>query len=203
MGTKDPRIDTYISNTADFAQPILHHLRELVHAACPDVEETIKWRFPHFSYKGMLCGMAAFKAHCAFSFWKGELLSEMMGDNHSREAMGHLGRITTLDDLPKDRVVLKYIKEAIKLNDDGVKSPKRSKPKMEHRDLEIPEYFSAALKNNSEAEKTFNGFSYSHKKEYVQWVMEAKSDATRDKRLATAVEWMAEGKGRNWKYEDC
>ncbi|MDB5033592.1 MAG: hypothetical protein JWQ98_833 [Chlorobi bacterium] len=203
MGTRDPRIDTYIGTSAEFAQPILAHLRELVHTACPEVEETMKWSFPHFTYKGMLCSMASFKAHCAFSFWKGELLSEMMGDDHSREAMGHLGRITALGDLPKDRVVLKYIKEAVKLNDDGVKSPKRSKPKTGQRELDIPEYFSAALKKNKGAQTTFDAFNYSNKKEYVEWVTEAKSDATRDKRLATAVEWMAEGKVRHWKYQDC
>jgi uncharacterized protein YdeI (YjbR/CyaY-like superfamily) len=203
MGTKDPRVDAYIEKSADFAKPILLHLRELVHTACPEVEETMKWSFPHFDYKGVLCSMASFKAHCAFGFWKGELLSETMGDNQSREAMGHLGRISGLSDLPKDRQMIKYIKEAVKLNDAGVKAPNRSKPKSEKKELVVPDYFMAALKKNKKALATFNGFTYSSRKEYVEWVTEAKTEATREKRLAQAVEWMAEGKVRHWKYQDC
>jgi uncharacterized protein YdeI (YjbR/CyaY-like superfamily) len=203
MGTKDPRIDAYIEKSADFAKPILLHIRELVHTACPDVEETMKWSFPHFDYKGMLCSMASFKAHCVFGFWKGELLAEVMGDNQSREAMGHMGRITALSDLPKDRQIIKYVKEAAKLNDAGIKAPNRSKPKSEKKELVVPDYFTAALKKNKKALATFEGFSYTNKKEYVEWVTEAKTEATRDKRMAQAVEWMAEGKVRNWKYLDC
>lgn len=203
MGTKDPRVDAYIEKSADFAKPILLHLRELVHAACPEVEETMKWSFPHFGYKGMLCHMASFKAHCAFGFWKGELLGEVMGDNQSREAMGHLGKIAALADLPKDRQIIKYVKEAAKLNDAGIKAPSRSKPKSERKELVIPDYFMAALEKNKKALATFNGFNHTNKKEYVEWVTEAKTEATREKRLAQAVEWMAEGKVRHWKYLDC
>ena len=128
MGNKDKRVDVYISKSADFAKPILIHLRELVHTACPDTQETIKWSFPHFDYKGMLCSMAAFKEHCAFGFWKTALMKdakEMMGKNEY--AMGHLGKITSLADLPPDKKIIAWIKEAMKLNDDNVKLPERKK----------------------------------------------------------------------------
>jgi len=202
MGTRDPRIDAYIAKSADFAQPILTHIRELVHTACPDVEEGMKWSMPHFMYKGMLCSMASFKEHCAFGFWKRELLNEVMGGTASGDAMGQFGKITAISDLPKKTVLLRYIKEAMKLNDAGVKSPERSRPK-EKKELDVPDYFMTALKKNKKALATFNGFNYSSRKEYVEWVTEAKTEATREKRLAQAIEWMAEGKTRHWKYQDC
>jgi uncharacterized protein YdeI (YjbR/CyaY-like superfamily) len=199
MGKKDPRVDAYIKSSADFAKPILNHLRKQVHQACPDVEETMKWSFPHFDYKGMLCSMASFKQHCAFGFWKSSLV---LGSNgQSKEAMGQFGRITTLSDLPKDAVLAKYIKVAAKLNDDGVKV---AKPKPTARkELVVPDYMLAALKKNKKAQATFDGFNYSHKKEYVEWVTEAKTEETRDRRLATTIEWLSEGKSRHWKYANC
>lgn len=125
MHNKDPRVDKYIANSAEFAKPILNHLRELVHKACPENEEVIKWGFPHFDYKGMMCSMASFKQHCAFSFWKAALMKnkKLMANAKSETAMGHLGRITSLKDLPTDKVLISYIKEAKQLNDDGVKLP--------------------------------------------------------------------------------
>jgi uncharacterized protein YdeI (YjbR/CyaY-like superfamily) len=203
MGTKDPRFDDYISDAADFAKPILKHLRKLVHAACPQVEETMKWSSPFFMYKGMLCHMAAFKNHCAFGFWKGSLVLGKAGPAKERqdEAMGHFGRITSLSDLPSDKVLTGYIQKAAKLNDDGVKVEKpKPAPKKE---LTIPDYFMAALKKHSKALETFQSFSNSHKREYVQWVTEAKREETRQQRLETAVLWMKEGKPRNWKYMNC
>jgi uncharacterized protein YdeI (YjbR/CyaY-like superfamily) len=203
MGKRDPRVDAYIDKAAEFARPILRHLRELVHTGCPDVEETIKWGFPHFEHKGMLCSMAAFKQHCAFGFWKGALLAEKHPELAGAEdpAMGQLGRITALSDLPDDEALLLYVREAAALNDQGVKSPNRSKPKpKEERTLEVPDDLSAALRKNPPALATFEGFSYSNKKEYVEWLTEAKSEETRKRRLDQAVEWMAEGKVRNWKY---
>ena len=195
MGKTDPRIDQYIAKSADFAKPILMHLRKVVHAACPDVEETMKWSAPHFDYKGMMCGMSAFKSHCAFGFWKGSLVLDGPG---LRDAMGHFGRITSVRDLPSDRVLTGYIKKAAKLNDAGVKVAR--KPPQPNKPLRVPADFAGALKKPA-ARKAFDAFSPSHRREYVEWITEAKTDATRQKRMATAVEWLAEGKSRNWKYE--
>ena len=202
MGKKDPRVDAYIAKSADFAKPILTHMRELVHAACPDVEETIKWGFPNFVHKGMLCGMAAFKAHSSFGFWKASLIfGKDKAAGKEDNGMGHFGRITSLSDLPKDKELLGYIKEAVRLNDAGISKPRpRLKKKKE---LVVPDYFMAALKKNKKALTAFEGFSYSHKKEYLEWITEAKTEETRQRRIATALEWMAEGKSRNWKYENC
>jgi uncharacterized protein YdeI (YjbR/CyaY-like superfamily) len=201
MGKKDTRVDAYIAKSAEFARPILAHLRETVHAACPDVEETIKWSFPNFMYKGMLCGMASFKEHCAFGFWKGSLVLGKEGAA-AEKAMGHFGRITKLSDLPSRRVLAGYIKEAMKLNDAGVKAPARSKPKTP-KAVVVPDDLRSALTANKEAAATFDKFSPSHKREYIEWITEAKTEATRTRRLATAIEWMAEGKPRNWKYMNC
>jgi uncharacterized protein YdeI (YjbR/CyaY-like superfamily) len=200
MGTRDKRVDAYIQRSAQFAQPILRELREIVHEACPEVEETMKWSFPHFDYKGMLCSMAAFKQHCAFGFWKSKLV--LGDDNKSRDAMGQFGRITSLKDLPSRRALIGYIKKAKELNDAGIKAA-RPKPRQDKKELIVPDYFTAAIKKNKKAVATFEAFPYSHKKEYVEWVTEAKTEETRQKRLATSVEWLAEGKSRNWKYERC
>jgi uncharacterized protein YdeI (YjbR/CyaY-like superfamily) len=193
MGKKDPRVDAYIAKSADFAKPILRHLREIVHQGCPEVEETMKWSFPHFMYKGMLCGLAAFKSHCAFGFWKGKLIVP-----EKPEAMGQFGRITSLSDLPKDSVLLGYVREAARLNETGEKVPR--KPQRPKKDLATPSDLAAALKKNVVARATFEGFSPSHKREYVEWITEAKTEEIRKKRLDNAIEWMAEGKPRNWKY---
>jgi uncharacterized protein YdeI (YjbR/CyaY-like superfamily) len=198
MGTRDPRVDAYIARSADFARPILTHLREVVHEACPEVEETMKWSFPHFMYEGMLCSMASFKEHCAFGFWKASLI--IGEDGRSSEAMGQFGRITKLSDLPSKKVIAGYIRTAMKLNEEGVKSPARSKPKGKKPDLSVPDDLSAALKRNKKAKATFEAFRPSHRNEYVEWITEAKGEDTRKRRLDTAIEWMAEGKARNWKY---
>jgi uncharacterized protein YdeI (YjbR/CyaY-like superfamily) len=196
----DPRIDAYIANSAEFAQPILAQLREAVHAACPQVEETLKWRMPTFMYHGMLCGMAAFKQHCTFGFWKHELVvgKKQAGDV---QAMGQFGRITRLADLPSHKLLAGYIKKAMQLNEAGVKAP-RATPK--HKPApRVPADLAAALKKNRKAATTFAAFSPSNQREYIEWISEAKREETRAKRLATAVEWMAEGKPRNWKYMNC
>lgn len=202
MASKDPRIDAYIARSAAFAQPILKHIRQLVHAACPDVEETLKWSIPHFVHKGILCNMAAFKRHCAFGFWKGALIVGTDVGNTQDEAMGQFGRITAITDLPADKVLIGYIKKAVQLNDTGVKVPARTKPKAK-KELDVPDDLRAALKKNKKALAIFGDFSYSHKKEYVEWITEAKRAETRTQRLETAIEWMAEGKPRNWKYVKC
>jgi uncharacterized protein YdeI (YjbR/CyaY-like superfamily) len=204
MGTKDPRIDGYIAKSADFAKPILNHLRRLVHVACLDVEETLKWSMPHFMHNGILCSMASFKNHCAFGFWKGASIfgKDQGAASKQDEAMGQFGRITAVSDLPNEQVLIGYIKKAVQLNDAGIKLPARARPK-EKKELVVPDYFMAALKKNKKAQTTFADFRYSHKKEYVEWITEAKGEETRKKRLETAVEWMAEGKPRNWKYMKC
>jgi len=202
MGSRDKRIDAYIAKSADFAQPILRDLREIIHDGCPDVEETIKWSFPHFMYKGMLCSMASFKEHCAFGFWKGNLV--VPGEeNKSADAMGQFGRITSRKDLPAKRVLLEYVKKAMQLHDQGIKLPAKPKPRINKKDLKVPDYFVAALKRDKKAHAVFEGFSYSKKKEYVEWVTEAKTDETRKRRIEASLEWLAQGKSRNWKYERC
>ena len=200
MGTKDPRVDAYIAKSADFAKPILTHLRKLVHANCPDATETIKWSMPHFEYRGgIFCNMAAFKQHCAFGFWLGDLLKV---DNQNEKAMGDFGRITALDDLPGDKAIARLIKAAMKLHDEGAKIPARAKS-AEKKELDIPAAFLGEVKKNKQALATFEGFPYSKKKEYVEWFTEAKTEATRDKRLAQSIEWLAVGKSRHWKYQNC
>lgn len=198
MGTRDPRVDAYIARSADFARPILTRLRETVHEACPDVEETIKWGAPHFMYHGMLGGMSAFKQHCAFGFWKGKLI---VGDNdgNAAKAMGQFGRLRSVADLPPKRMMHRYIRQAMKLNEEGVKVPVQRKAAAP-APLVVPADLAAALRRNRRAKATFESFSPSHRREYVMWITEAKTDETRQRRLAQAVEWMAEGKPRNWKY---
>ena len=207
MPQYDPRIDAYIDKAAEFAKPILTHLRDLVHATCPDVEETWKWSFPIFMYRGaIMCNMAAFKEHAVFGFWKASLMADT--DNvltiKDRESMGHLGKLQSVRDLPKDTVLKKYIKAAMKLNEDGIKLPPKSKPtEKEKKELKMPDYFTKELKKNKSAAKVFSDFSYSNKKEYIEWFEEAKTDETRTKRITQALEWIAEGKSRNWKYKNC
>jgi len=193
MPTTDPRIDAYIEKSQDFAKPVLTHLRALVHSACPDTTETIKWGMPSFGYKGILCGFAAFKQHCTFGFWKQSMMD-------TKTAMGSFGRLTSLDDLPSDAVLKKLIKQAMKLNDDGTKAVK-SKPAS--KALAVPEILLEALAKDERAAETFNNFPAGCRREYIQWITEAKTDATREKRVATTLEWLREGKRRNWKYEKC
>ena len=202
MAPTEPRIDEYISKSADFAKPILNHLRSLIHNACPEVKETIKWSFPNFDYGGsILCSMASFKQHCAFTFWLGSRMSDpykILAGVGEKTSMGHLGQIKTLQDLPSDEILMQYIKEAMALIDKGTKMPKKEKTSL--KELEIPQYFLTALHQNEKALKNFEKFSPSHKKEYIEWIVDAKTEATRNKRLSTAIEWIEEGKGRNWKY---
>ena len=200
MAATDPRIDAYIAKAAPFAQPVLKHVRALMHAHCSDCSETMKWSMPFFEYKGgVFANMAAFKQHCAFGFWLGDLLKV---DSKNEKAMGDFGRIASLDDMPSDKEIARLIKAAMKLHDSGAKLPSRAKP-VEKKDVEIPAAFMSAVKKNKKALATFEGFTPSKKKEYVDWYTEAKAEATRDKRLEQAVEWMAEGKSRNWKYQSC
>lgn len=200
MAKKDPRIDAYIARSAGFARPVLKHLRKVVHAGCPEVEETVKWGHPSFTYKGIFAGMAAFKGHCTFGFWKDALLRGEPGHpGKNDEAMGQFGRITSVAELPSERQLTQLVKKAAALHDQGVKVPRPPKPK--HRgEAKVPSYFMVALRRNKKALATFRGFSPSQRREYVEWVTEAKGEDTRSRRIATSVEWLAEGKIRNWKY---
>ena len=199
---RDRRIDDYIAKSENFAKPILKYLRDIVHRACPDINETMKWSFPHFDYKGMMCGMASFKEHCTFGFWKASL----MKDNHKvfikgeDAGMGNFGKIKDIQDLPPAKILIEYINEAMRLNDEGINIIKKPKIK-EYKEIIVPDYFLKALSKNKIALKTFEEFSYSHKKEYIEWITEAKREETRNTRINTAIEWMSEGKARNWKYQ--
>ena len=198
--SRDPRIDAYIERAAPFAQPILTRVRELVHEACPGVEETIKWGMPTFEYAGgILCGMAAFKQHASFGYWKHALV---VGEGEPRDGMGSYGKMTSIKDLPPKKTLLVHIRKAMQLNEAGVKATptRKSAPKPP---LEAPGDLVAALAKNKAAKATFDAFPPSCKREYVEWIVEAKREDTRAKRLAQTVEWLAEGKRRNWKYENC
>jgi uncharacterized protein YdeI (YjbR/CyaY-like superfamily) len=193
---KNPKVDEYIANAAEFAQPILKKLRVLIHQAHPDIEENIKWGMPSFDYKGIVCHLAAFKNHCSFGFMKHKLIKGLDGDG----GMNSFGKITSLEDLPKDELLITYIKEAILLNEKGVKIPKTTKPKKE---LVVPKELQEALLKKPKAKAVFEDFAYSHRKEYIEWIADAKREETKAKRIAQTIEWLKENKRRNWKYENC
>jgi uncharacterized protein YdeI (YjbR/CyaY-like superfamily) len=194
----DPRIDAYIDRQAEFAQPIMRHLRDMIHAACPDCEETLKWSMPTFMYKGkILAGFAAFKAHATFGYWNDSMLNE---DVKNRSAMGQFGRLTSLDDLPDRATLIDLTRQSMALIDSGAKPPRATAKKAP---FTVPQDLRAAIDAAPAAAATWEGFPPSCQREYVEWVTEAKRDETRAKRLAQTVEWLAEGKRRNWKYENC
>ncbi|MDH0866377.1 YdeI/OmpD-associated family protein [Mitsuaria sp. GD03876] len=201
MPTLDPRVDAYIDRAAPFAQDLLRHWRATVHAHCPDVVETIKWGFPNFTYRDkILTGMAAFKAHCSIGFWHGQAA---VGADHAKDgAMGDFGRLTSLKDLPSKAEQKAILKRAMTLIEDGVKA-RPARPATPKPPPEVPEDLAAALRANAAARKTFEGFPPSHRREYIEWIVEAKKAETRERRLAQTVEWLAEGKPRNWKYQNC
>jgi len=194
-------VHDYIQKAAPFAKPILNHIREVVHSASPLITETIKWGMPFFEYKGSICQMAAFKQHCAFGFWKASLLDDPQGLLKKGEAGGSFGRINTIDDLPSDEAIIHFVLQAMEKNESGKKAPVIKKPPTEKAALVVPDYFEALLNEHPKAKETFEKFSYSHKKEYLEWIIEAKTDATRQKRLDTTIDWLIEGKSRMWKYK--
>ncbi|MBI1838640.1 MAG: YdeI/OmpD-associated family protein [Flavobacteriia bacterium] len=202
---KDNRIDIYIGKSAEFAQPILNYLRKLIHEICPEVNETIKWGFPHFEYKkSILCSFASFKQHCSFGFWLGSLMidSDKVFQKVADAGMGQFGKLTSLSDLPAQKILKSYLLQAMTLIDNGAKLTK-SPIKKETKELEIPFILSEALNQNDKAKATFDNFSYSNKKEYIEWINDAKTETTKIKRLETTMEWLKEGKTRNWKYIKC
>jgi len=191
---RDPRIDAYIAKSADFARPILEHVRELVHETVPDASEAIKWGMPHFTFKGKsIAGMAAFKAHCAVM---------VHGDGRQNaDGMGGYGKITSLKELPSDDALAAKFREAVERIEDKGTAARRSPRLAPKPELAVPRDFAAALRENARASATFEAFPPSQRREYVEWVSDARQDATRAKRLATSIEWLAQGKRRNWKYE--
>ena len=200
MATNDPRVDAYIANSQAFAQPILRHLRAVVHEACPDVEEAMKWSFPHFDYRGaMMCSMAAFKQHCAFGFWRG---AQLLGaDSRNAEAMGDFGRITSLSELPSNARIRSLVKQAMELTDSGTANTARKKSPVAKKPVRVPNDLAAALAKHKTAAAAFAAFPPSQRREYIEWITEAKTTATRERRLLTAIEWLTDGKTRNWKYQ--
>jgi uncharacterized protein YdeI (YjbR/CyaY-like superfamily) len=196
MGKKNPRVDEYIARAPAFAKPILVEIRERVHAACPDVEETIKWRQPSFEYKGLMCGMAAFKEHCVFGYWKAPLVLGAAAEGAN--AMGYRDKITSVADLPSKSAFRAHVRKAMELNEAGITVERPVKELKS--EIVVPADLAAAVKKNKKAKATFDKFSPSHRREYIEWVTEAKTDTTRAKRLQQTVEWLAEGKPRNWKY---
>lgn len=201
MARHDPRVDQYIARSAEFARPILARVRELVLAASPEIEETLKWSAPSYTYKGrILCGMAAFKRHASFGFWQH---ARVMGEGEPREGMGSFGKMVSLEDVPSSRSLAPLFRKAMALIDEGVPSRGVRKPTAPRPPPETPPDLSAALQKNAAARRTFEAFPPSHRREYVEWIVEAKREETRLRRLAQAVEWLAEGKPRHWKYQDC
>jgi uncharacterized protein YdeI (YjbR/CyaY-like superfamily) len=200
MANHDPRVDAYIAKSASFARPILEHLRALVHEACPTVDESLKWSMPFFSYKAApMCMMAAFKQHCSFGFW----LSKEVTGGSDEDGMGQFGKLASLKDLPPDRQLSAHLKKAMALNEAGVK---KARPKAAAKPAPaLPDDLASLLaqKKHAAARKAWESFPPGAQREYVDWIAEAKTDATRQKRLATTLEWLAEGKRRNWKYEKC
>lgn len=201
MKNTSPDVDRYIEKAAPFARPILERIRKAFHAAHPDVSEAMKWGHPFFEYKGVLGNMAAFKQHVGWGFWKAGIMPDPHGiltPAGEHTAMGGT-RVTNVQELPSHTVLVSYVKEAIRLNEEGVKvaRPKKA-PQAE---AAVPEDLAAALQSAPAARKTFDAFPPGHRREYIAWITEAKQPATRAKRLAQAVEWLAEGKSRNWKYE--
>lgn len=196
MGTKSQRVDDYIANAPAFAKPILSEIRDRVHAACPEVEEAMKWRQPSFEYKGLMCGMAAFKDHCVFGYWKAPLVLGVAADGAN--AMGYRDKIRSVAELPSKTAFKAHVRKAMALNEAGIGVPRPVRtPKAP---LTVPDDFSAVLKKNRKAQSAFEGFSPSHRREYVEWITEAKTEATRTRRMLQAAEWLADGKPRNWKY---
>ena len=199
MGKKDPRVTAYIDQAQPFARPILKWLRALVHATCPKCEETLKWGMPTFMYADeMLCGIAAFKAHATFGFWKSSLILDDKGRKFD-ESMGQFGRLTSVDDLPAKSVLAGYIKKAMKLNEEGVKVVRKKRAESKSATAKVPAVLAAALAKNKKAAAVFAAFPPSARYEYIEWITEAKQDATRERRLATTMEWLTEGKRRYWK----
>lgn len=196
---RDPRVDTYIARAQPFARPILEHVRDRVHAVLPAVEEALKWSMPAYTVGGKIVLItASFKAHAALNFWRGQ---ELRGNAADGEAMGQFGKLASLGDLPPDEELDALILKAAELAK-AAPAPRQVK----HAPKPTPELhpeFAAALEATPKAKARLDGFPPSAQRDYFEWISEAKQPATRAKRIATAVEWLSEGKRRHWKYQNC
>ena len=202
----DPRVDAYIARAPDFARPILSHVRAAMHAALPDVQEDMKWSRPHFLLDGRIfAGMSAFRAHCALGFWYGGKPVAEAAATPAEQAMGQFGRIASLADLPKATALRKLIKEAAQATRDQRKTPAAEPPapRPKRETLATPDDLAAALRGRPEAQSAWDGFAPGHRRDYIEWITEAKRAETRARRLEEAVGWIAEGRHRHWKYERC
>ncbi len=202
MEKSDKEVTAYIAKSADFAKPILKHLRQLVNKNCPEVEEAIKWGIPHFDYKGdFMCVMASYKNHCSFSFLKAELMKDprLKEGKNLKPIQRFMGKISSVDELPSDKEFIKLLKEAMTLNEKGLKLPVRESTKPTN--IEVPDYFAEKLKSNPKTKKVFEGSSPSFRKNYLTWIIDAKTEVTRNKRIEQSLEWIAEGKDRFWQYK--
>jgi uncharacterized protein YdeI (YjbR/CyaY-like superfamily) len=201
----DSRVDHYIEKAPDFAKPILKQLRELVHKACPEVSEDLKWSRPAFLQGGkILCGMVAFKAHCSFYIFPSDITKRLREEGQFEALSEKLAKMTQLKDLPPGKEVLRYLREAVHLIDESLSDPApRKRDAQPKPEASVPEDLGLALARNKKAAQAFESFSNSHRREYIEWITEAKREETRQKRVATALEWLAEGKPRNWKYMNC
>ncbi|MBL8749719.1 MAG: YdeI/OmpD-associated family protein [Planctomycetes bacterium] len=198
MPTLDPRVDAYIDNAPEFAKPILVELRKRVHAACPDVRETIKWRMPSFEHHGLLAGMAAFKAHLTFGFWKDAVLRS---EKDHLDTLDRVGCMKGIADLPPKAAFLKALKRAMEINEEGIALPRKKATK--RAQIAMHPDFARALGASKKARAVFEAFAPSCKREYLEWIAEAKKDDTRSRRIEQAIDWIAAGRKRNWKYENC
>jgi uncharacterized protein YdeI (YjbR/CyaY-like superfamily) len=207
----NPKVDAYLAKVQPFARPIMTHLRELVHEGCPGVEESIKWGMPFFEYRdAILCNMAAFKQHCRFGFWGKEIVAVLRGSKVPvKNGADSLGRITSLDNLPSDRQMIEWVRQAAAFIENGnhtspiAARSQAAKAKPKKAAVKMSAEFAAAMKKNKKAAAAFSKFSPSAKREYIEWIAEAKRPETRTQRITTAIEWILEGKGRNWKYQNC
>lgn len=199
MASKDPRIDSYIVESAEFARPILTHLRKIIHQGCPEIVETIKWGSPFFDYHGLLCGFVAFKAHCSLLFWRDIDVDHFLPKtNTTGGGMGQFGKLTSLADLPKDVVLLACIRSAVEQRDSPASKTKRVRQPA--KAAPVPSDLKKALSGNAKAAETFKNFAPSHRREYIDWITDAKRPETRERRLQTTLKWLVEGKSQNWKY---
>jgi uncharacterized protein YdeI (YjbR/CyaY-like superfamily) len=205
----NPKVDKYIGSAQEFAQPILNHLREIVHKGCPEVEESIKWGMPFFEFRGeIVCCMAAFKKHCRFGFWGKKIRVVLREANVAgMNGSGWFDRLTHINELPDNKRMIDFIRQAAVMIESGnYTSPiaaRNQKAKAKKSTVKMTKEFAAALKKNKKATTGFASFSPSCKREYVEWIADAKRPETRDRRIATAVKWIAEGKQLNWKYQNC
>lgn len=203
MKNTNPEVSAYIAQAAPFARPILTRIRKAVHKGCPDIEEKLKWGVPSFEKAGLVCGIAAFKAHATFGFWRGSQLDDPKGILRAKGTASFMAeKLTDVSQLPADGILAEYVKRAVALNLSGEKSP-MSRPRKKRPEAKVPPDLAAALNQNAKARATFDGFPPSHRREYIDWITEAKRPETREKRLAQTLELLVEGKSRNWKYENC